>query len=112
MPATHGRKAEGCVTYYADPEATAHDLLNQAVEWTQYARGLAALLADLAHEADSVDCQRMALGLEAMAALMHMGVQCTAQAHVRMCAAPAALYPDSLTTALRPRGRSCPDHPD
>jgi len=95
MSATNGRKLEGCVSYYADPEATAHDLLNQAVEWTQYARSLAGLLADLIHEADSVDCQRMALGLEAMAALMHMGVQCTAQAHVRMCAAPVALHPVS-----------------
>jgi hypothetical protein len=27
----------------------------------------------------------MALGLEAIGALTHMGVQCTAQAHVRMC---------------------------
>lgn len=71
--------------YHPDPEATAHDLMNEATEWLQYARGLTGLLSDLVHEADSVDCQRMALGLEAVGALMHMGIQCTAQAHVRMC---------------------------
>jgi hypothetical protein len=70
--------------YHIDPEATAHDLMNQATEWLQYARGLTRLLADLIHEAESVDCQRMALGLEAIGALTNMGVQCTAQAHVRM----------------------------
>jgi hypothetical protein len=32
-----------------------------------------------------VDCQRVAHGLEAIGALTHMGVQCTAQAHARMC---------------------------
>lgn len=90
MRATRGHQMESRVIHYADPEATAHDLLNQAVEWNQYARGLAGLLADLIHEADSVDCQQMALGLEALGALIHMGVQCTAQAHVRMCATAAS----------------------
>lgn len=80
---TH-RSGSGLV-YHADPEATAHDLMNEATEWLQYARGLTGLLSDLIHEADAVDCQRMALGLEAVGALMHMGIQCTAQAHVRMC---------------------------
>jgi len=42
-------------------------------------------LVDLVREADTVDCQRMALGLEAIGALTQMGVQCTAQANVRMC---------------------------
>lgn len=76
---------ESCVTYHADPEATPHDLMNEATQWLQYARGLTGLIADLIHEAESVDCQRMALGLEAVGALTHMGIQCTAQAHVRMC---------------------------
>lgn len=71
--------------YHADPEATAHALLNEATEWLQFARGLTGLLADLIHEADTVDCKRMALGLEAIGALTNMGVQCAAQAHVRMC---------------------------
>lgn len=84
MTATKEYPAERCVEYHADPEATAHDLMNASVQWLQYARGLTGLLADLIHEADAVDCQRMALGLEAIAALTHMGVQCAAQAHVRM----------------------------
>ncbi|HVI54019.1 MAG TPA: hypothetical protein VM621_03075 [Luteibacter sp.] len=79
------RHADGTVSYHADPEATSHQLLNEATQWLQYARGLAGLLADLIHEADAMDCQRVALGLEAIGALTYMGIQCTAQAHVRMC---------------------------
>ena len=85
MTASNSHRIDGRVTYHVDPEATSHDLMNAATEWLQYARGLAGLLADLVHEADTVDCQRMALGLEAIGALTQMGVQCTAQAHVRMC---------------------------
>jgi hypothetical protein len=70
--------------YHIDPEATLHDLMNEATEWLQYARSLTRLLADFIHESETVDCQRVAHGMEAIGALMHMGVQCTAQAHVRM----------------------------
>lgn len=77
--------AERSIGYHADPETTAHELMNASVQWLQYARGLTGLLADLIHEADVVDCQRMALGLEAIGALTRMGVECTAQAHVRLC---------------------------
>ena len=84
MTAPNSDKMDGRVTYHVDPEASAHDLMNAAVEWLQYARGVTRLLADLVHEADTIDCQRMALGLEAIGAMMQMGVQCTAQAHVRM----------------------------
>ncbi len=65
-------------------DATAHGLLNEATEWLQYSRGLTELLAELVHESDSVDCRRMALGLEAISALTRMGLQCTAHAHARM----------------------------
>lgn len=85
MSASETREAETPVTYHAAPEATAHQLMNEATEWLQYARGLTGLLADLIHEADVVDCKRLALGLEGIGALVHMGVQCTAQAHVRIC---------------------------
>ena len=85
MTASNSHRSDGRVTYHVDPEATAHELMSAATEWLQYARGLTGLLADLVHEADTVDCQRMALGLEAIGALTLMGVQCTAQAHVRMC---------------------------
>jgi hypothetical protein len=85
MPETKSHHAERSIGYHADPDASAHDLMNESIQWLQYARGLAGLLADLIHEADAVDCQRMAMGLEAIGALTHMGVQCTAQAHVRVC---------------------------
>ena len=71
--------------YHIDPEASAHDLMNEATEWLQYARTLTRLMSDFIHEADTVDCQRVAHGLEAIGALTHLGVQCAAQAHVRMC---------------------------
>jgi hypothetical protein len=67
-----------------DGESTAHGLLNEATEWLQYSRGLTELLAELIHEADTVDCRRMALGLEAISATTRMGLQCTAQAHAHM----------------------------
>jgi hypothetical protein len=67
-----------------DTEETAHDLLNEATEWLQYARGLTELLAELVHESDTVDCGRMALGLEAISAITRMGLQCTAHAHARI----------------------------
>jgi hypothetical protein len=85
MPAKKEHPVERSIGYHADPETSSHDLMNESIQWLQYARGLTGLLADLIHEADVVDCQRMALGLEAIGALTHMGVQCTAQAHVRMC---------------------------
>jgi hypothetical protein len=65
-------------------EVSAHDLLNEATEWLQYSRGIADLLAELIHEADSVDCGRMALGLEAISALTRLGLQCAAHAHAQV----------------------------
>lgn len=73
-----------CTRCHANLYANPHDLLNQATEWLQYARGLTQLLAELVHESDTVDCARMALGLEAIGALTRMGLQCTAGAHARM----------------------------
>ncbi len=70
--------------HYIDPEASASTTcLNDATEWLQYARGLTGLLADLVHESDTVDCAQLALSLEAIGALTHMGVRCTTQAHAR-----------------------------
>ena len=68
----------------SEAETTTHDLLNQATEWLQYARGLTELLAELVHESDTVDCNRMAMGLEAISALTRLGVRCTAEAHARL----------------------------
>ncbi|MDR6938201.1 hypothetical protein [Luteibacter sp. 3190] len=58
--------------------------MNDATEWLQYARGLTEMLAEFVHESDSVDCRQMALSLEAVAALTHMGVQSAAAAHARI----------------------------
>jgi hypothetical protein len=85
MSHTTERSAAKFPDYPIDPEASAHDLLNDATEWLQYARGVTGLLADLIHEADSVDCQAMALGLEAIKALTQVGIRCTAEAHARLC---------------------------
>ncbi len=85
MAKTKPRDTHPGFHYHIDPEATSHDLMNEATEWLQYARSLTRLLADFVHESDTVDCQRVALGMEAIGALVHMGVQCTAQAHARMC---------------------------
>jgi hypothetical protein len=70
--------------YYVDPEATAHELLNNAAELLQYARGLTELLAEFVHESDTLDCRRMALSLDAVAALTQMGAHCAAEAHARL----------------------------
>lgn len=84
MTTSNGHRMAGRVTYHVDPEASAHELMNAATEWLQFARGLTGLLADLVHEADIVDCQSMALGLEAIGALTQMGIQCTTHAHARL----------------------------
>jgi len=70
--------------YYADPDASAHELLNNATEFLQYARGLTELLAEFVHESDTVDCRRMALSLDALAALTQMGAHFAAEAHARL----------------------------
>jgi len=84
MPVTSEQGAVGRARYYADPDASAHDFLNNAAELLQYARGLTELLAEFVHESDTVDCRRMALSLDAVAALTQMGAQCAAEAHARL----------------------------
>jgi hypothetical protein len=85
MSVSTDRPVDRHASYPVDPETSVHELLNDATEWLQYARGLTGLLADLIHEADSVDCRRMALGLEAIGALTHVAVKCTTEAHARLC---------------------------
>jgi len=85
MAKTKARTTHPGFHYHIDPEATSHDLMNEATEWLQYARSLTRLLSDFIHEADTLDCGRVSHGLEAIGALMHMGIQCTAQAHARAC---------------------------
>ncbi|HEY4291933.1 hypothetical protein [Luteibacter sp.] len=42
------------------------------------------LLAELVHEADKLNPQQMAVGLEAVGKMIHMGLQCASTAHTRM----------------------------
>ncbi|HVI54701.1 MAG TPA: hypothetical protein VM621_06580 [Luteibacter sp.] len=75
MSATHVHGTVRRARYYPDPDASAHDLLNDAAEFLQYARGLTELLAELVHESDAVDCGRMALSLDAVAAHRYVYVR-------------------------------------
>ena len=81
--ATDDQEAHGCHTA-TNADVTAHALLNEATEWLQYSRGITDLIAELVHESDTVDCRRMAIGLEAISALTRMGLQCAARAHAQM----------------------------
>jgi len=82
--------------YYTDPDASAHELLNNATEFLQYARGLTELLAEFVHESDTVDCRRMALSLDAVAALTQMGAHCAAEAHARLPWEKSTTSPEPL----------------
>jgi hypothetical protein len=84
MPTNNEHGTVSRARYYADPDASAHELLNNATEFLQYARGLTELLAEFVHESDTVDCRRMALSLDAVAALTQMGAHCAAEAHARL----------------------------
>ncbi|MGF6709314.1 hypothetical protein QFZ41_000278 [Luteibacter sp. W1I16] len=61
VPRAGASLAEGGARHYIDPEASAHDLRNDATEWLQCGRGLTGLLAGLVHESDTVDCAQLAL---------------------------------------------------
>jgi hypothetical protein len=92
----YGHGVVGRARYYADPDATANELLNNAAELLQYARGLTELLAEFVHESDTIDCRRMALSLDAIAALTQMGAHCAAEAHARLSWEKSAAPVDAL----------------
>ncbi len=85
MSVSTDRSAGHRPSYSIDADASVHDLLNDATEWLQSSRGITELLADLLHQAESVNCLRMALGLEAIGALTQAGVRCATEAHARLC---------------------------
>jgi hypothetical protein len=64
-------------------ETSLHELFNDATCWLQQARGVTSTLADLIHEADTVDCAQLALSLEAIAAMMRAGIERVGEAHAR-----------------------------
>lgn len=67
----------------AEREVSAHELLNDATMWLQYARGVTATLADLVHEAEEIDCKQLSLSLEAVAAMTRLGVRQLGEARAR-----------------------------
>ncbi|UPG94314.1 hypothetical protein [Luteibacter aegosomatissinici] len=64
-------------------EPSVNDLLNQAIAWLQYSRGVTAMLADLVHEAEGLDSKQLGLSLEAIAAMTQAGVEQVGQAHAK-----------------------------
>ena len=72
------------VDYYADPNASPHDLLNDANEWLQYARHTIRSLANLIDEADGLDNHSLSISLEGIAAITAMGMRCAALAQARL----------------------------
>lgn len=73
-----------------EQDANAHELLNEATEWLQYSRGVTQILAELVHESDAVDCTRLSMALEAIAAMTQRGIQCAAEAHAKLHLAAAS----------------------
>ncbi|WNL47553.1 hypothetical protein RKE25_07935 [Dyella sp. BiH032] len=70
--------------YYADPNASPHDLLSDATEWLQYARHTTRLLADLINEEEPLDHRHLSISLEGIAAMTAMGIRCAALAQGRL----------------------------
>jgi len=81
--------------FHIDPDTSAHDLLNAASEWLQYAHRLNRLLIDLVAESDGVAGERVADALETADALMSIGTRCVAQAHERMVWHQSRTMPDA-----------------
>lgn len=65
-------------------EATTDELLNDATEWLQYAKGLTELVVEMVGDSDILDRRRLMLTLGAVDVLTDMGTQCAMQAHSRM----------------------------
>ena len=70
-------------------DANAHELLNEATEWLQYARGVTQLLAELVHESDDLDCAQMSLALDAIGAMTQRGIWCLAEGRVGLAGVAA-----------------------
>lgn len=68
-----------------NPEPSAHELLNRAIEWQQYIKGISEFITESLCEEEPVKYRHVALALETISSLAKMGVECTMQAHVQMC---------------------------
>lgn len=74
-----------------------HELLNDATLWLQYARSVTTILADLVHEADSVDFGQLSLTLEAIAAMTSHGTRQLGEARAQMSWEAATIGEPALT---------------
>ncbi|UPG84612.1 hypothetical protein L2Y94_14920 [Luteibacter aegosomatis] len=79
QPRTLGNGSYGLV-----PDATTDELLNDATEWLQYAKGLTELMSDMIGDSDILDRRHLMLAMGAIGVLTDMGTQCAMQAHARM----------------------------
>lgn len=87
-------------TYRVDPDATIHDLLNDATEMLQYSQNLIVMMRDALHEEEVSDRQCAAIALGAIAALTRMGVECLTLAHEQY-AVGCAMRGDGACEPLR-----------
>lgn len=71
-------------SYGLVPEATTDELLNDAAEWLQYAKGLTELVSEMIGDSEIIDRRRLMLSMGAISVLTDMGTQCAMQAHARM----------------------------
>ena len=78
----YGALGEG--SFCLDEEAGVNALLNDAMEFLQYARGLTGLLVETLQDDDVLDRRRLLLALGAIDAFTVMGVQCASRAHLKM----------------------------
>ena len=68
--------------------------MNEVTEWLEYARSHMRLLADFSHESHTDDFRRASRGVEAIDAWVHIGFQCSAQAHARILWGEGSAYSD------------------
>jgi len=76
------------VGLHTNPDATSHDLLNEATEWLQYAYAMTSMLSEIVSAADVeniVSHPRLAAALDGIGAMTNLGMLCAAEAHTRMC---------------------------
>lgn len=70
--------------YFADPQAGAEALLNDASEWLQYAQTNLRVLIELVNERGAPDVRRLTVVLEGVGAFIEMGACSAGQAHMRV----------------------------
>jgi len=81
-------RAGTLVGLHTHPDATSHELLNEASEWLQYACAMTSMLSEMVSEADFENIlshPRLATALDGIGAMTNLGMLCAAEAHTRLC---------------------------